>query len=100
MGFGASRSPGNGRSIGQHSNWIRARTRVGARADARLHRAVRRDYELQIHVSSSGENTLLILRGAMAEVVGIGYVSVIDVARDDTKPYLRMDARTQRDLSK
>jgi cyanophycinase len=46
------------------------------------------------------ENTLLILRGAMAEVVGTGYVSVIDVVRDHTKPYLRMGPGTRRDLSK
>jgi cyanophycinase len=46
------------------------------------------------------ENTLLILRGAMAEVVGTGYVSVIDVMRDPTKPYLRMAPGTRRDLSK
>jgi len=46
------------------------------------------------------ENTLLILRGSLAEVVGTGYVSVIDAARDRTKPYLRMGPGERRDLSK
>jgi len=46
------------------------------------------------------ENTMLIMRGPMAEVVGTGYVTVIDVARDRTKPYLRMGPGTRRDLSK
>jgi hypothetical protein len=43
---------------------------------------------------------MLIMRGPMAEVVGTGYVIVIDVARNRTKPYLRLGPGTRRDLSK
>lgn len=58
----------------------------------------------QVHPQTVGididENTMLIMRGPMAEVVGTGYVTVIDVARDRTKPYLRMGPGARRDLSK
>jgi cyanophycinase len=46
------------------------------------------------------ENTMLIMRGPIAEVVGTGYVTIIDIARDHTKPYLRMGPGVRRDLSK
>lgn len=46
------------------------------------------------------ENTMLIMRGPMAEVVGTGYVTIIDIARNNTKPYLRVGAGTRRDLSR
>lgn len=46
------------------------------------------------------ENTMLIMRGPMAEVVGTGYVTIIDIARNNTKPYLRMGPGTRRDLSR
>jgi len=36
----------------------------------------------------------------MAEVVGTGYVTIIDISRDGTKPYLRMGPGTRRDVSK
>jgi len=45
------------------------------------------------------ENTMLIMQGPMASVVGTGYVTVIDVARDPTKSYLRMGPGVQCDLS-
>ena len=46
------------------------------------------------------ENTMLIVRGPLVEVVGTGYVTIIDIARDRTKPYLRMGPGERRDLSK
>jgi cyanophycinase len=46
------------------------------------------------------ENTMLILRGSRAEVLGTGAVTVFDAARDRTKPYLRLTAGAERELSR
>jgi cyanophycinase len=46
------------------------------------------------------ENTMLILRGSRAEVLGSGTVTVFDAVRDRTKPYLRLTAGAERELSR
>lgn len=46
------------------------------------------------------EETVLLLRGSIAEVFGKGSVSVLDAARDTTKAYLRLVAGERRDVSK
>jgi cyanophycinase len=46
------------------------------------------------------EETVLLLRGRIAEVFGKGSVSVLDASRDSTKAYLRLVAGDRHDLSK
>ena len=46
------------------------------------------------------ENTMLVLRESIAEVLGVGGVTIFDTAKDNTKPYLRLFAGTRYDLTK
>lgn len=45
-------------------------------------------------------NTVLVLRGREAEVFGTGHVSIIDVAMDKSRPWLRLGPGEHRDLSR
>ncbi len=46
------------------------------------------------------ENTLLYLKGSVAEVVGQGRVSIVDPAKDKTKPYLRLSTGDRHDFAR
>jgi cyanophycinase-like exopeptidase len=46
------------------------------------------------------ENTMLIIRGATAEAVGTGSVTIFDPAMDQSKPYVRLFGGQQRVLNR
>jgi cyanophycinase-like exopeptidase len=46
------------------------------------------------------ENTALVLKGSMAEVLGHGGVTILDPTKDKTKPSLRLAAGERHDFAK
>jgi hypothetical protein len=46
------------------------------------------------------EDTALVLKESVAEVIGAGNVALVDPAKDKVKPYLVLKAGDQRDIAK